>query len=98
MAYDSSQVYAKFQNQSSEEDCNCSNGTTEECGCCPPGLVFVDGKGCLTPNDANEYMENKPCDQGYVMLYDNGQEPPVKLGCVSESEFPTLYAAVNPSA
>lgn len=97
MAYDPSETYNKYAGSGSGEDCGCSGSSNSNCGCCPPGLVDVAGQGCLTPNDANEYLSNKPCDMGYVMLYDKSQSPPVKLGCVSQDQFDALYQTVNPA-
>lgn len=58
--FDPQSEYNKHQTGCDCEDitnCGCS---TNDCGCCPPGLVGVtDCKGnhiaCLTPNDAAEY-------------------------------------------
>lgn len=105
MAYDPSTAYAKYlKKKCVEETCSdCSDGCsgcsdTSECSCCPAGLVAVvdeNGKaaGCLTPNDAALYNAEKPCQPGYAKLYVTATE--TFLGCVSESEFAALYAAVN---
>ena len=52
--------------------------------------------GCLTPNDYQIMLEEKPCQEGYVKLYKEGATP-VFRGCVSESEFASIYAIVNPA-
>ena len=111
MAFDASTVYAKYlQAQlSSSSDSGCSgcsessSSTNSWCECCPPGLVEVkDGQGnrvaCMTPNDAQEFMNAIPvqCGEGFVALYKEG-ETPLFRGCVSESEFAELYAALNPA-
>jgi hypothetical protein len=107
--YQDNQVYAKYLKKKCLEEsagcgeCNdgCGEGCEEKCSCCPAGLVAVyeaDGthKGCLTPADAELFhKETFTCQSGYVKLYKEGT-PSVFLGCVSESEFAELYAAVNP--
>lgn len=80
----------------------CKEGCDDKCSCCPPGLVAIyDDKGnhtgCLTPSDAELYQKNTfTCLDGYVKLIRN--ETQEFIGCVSESEFVTMYNAVNPPA
>jgi hypothetical protein len=104
MAYESNQVYAKYLSTGSSSDSGCSdcngNSSSEECSCCPPGLVAVFdengvAQGCLTPSDAELWMASRPCKDGYVKLYKNSPTETF-LGCVSQEEFAALYAAVNP--
>jgi len=104
MPYSESSVYNKFQggcqNPSHHpHSCGCQH-KSEDCGCCPPGLVAVyDDEGnqvaCLTPNDAELYQKNTyTCKDGYVKLIRVSDG--VFMGCVSESEFANLYTTVNP--
>lgn len=79
----------------------CTGGCNDkDCSCCPPGLIAVYDdnnvhQGCLSPNDAETFHASTfTCKDGYVKLYKEGT-PEVFLGCVSESEFAALYAAVN---
>jgi hypothetical protein len=63
--------------------------------------MVYDGEGnklgCLTPADADEYnSNNRTCAEGFLALYDKATDPPTFLGCVSESEYATIYATVNP--
>lgn len=104
MAYDPSTVYAKYLNSSSSSESGCTDcnqsSSSEECSCCPPGLVGVTGDdgepaGCLTPNDAALFNASKPCQPGFVKLYKTSTSE--FLGCVSEGEFAAIYAAVNPA-
>lgn len=88
----------------SQEDCDECNKTPcdddKKCGCCPPGLVSVfddndEFVGCLTPNDAELYMTNTlKCNDGFLKLFvtSTGEF----LGCVSASDYETLYPIVNP--
>lgn len=82
---------------SSHEDSCCDD--KKDCSCCPPGLVGVwDDKGnnlgCLTPADAELYTINTyECADGYAKLMNNTTGD--FLGCVSESQFATLYPLVN---
>lgn len=84
-------------------DCGDSNGSCDDCGCCPVGLVAVYDENnqhiaCLSPDDAEQYnTNNTKCQPGFVKLYKNTPTPAVFLGCVSESEYAALYATVNPS-
>lgn len=89
--YDLQTAYNKYQ---ACED----KPAAEGCSCCPPGLVGVYddcGKhiGCVTPNDA-EHLESSmiTCTEGFVKL----MHPTTGdfLGCVSEANFATLYAAL----
>lgn len=104
MAYNENQVYAKYlKKKCIDEGCDdCKDcGEENKCSCCPPGLVAVyddngNHTGCLTPNDAETlHASTFTCQDGYVKLYKSGT-PDVFLGCVSETEFAALYAAVNP--
>lgn len=110
MAFDSPTAYAKYlQSQLSSSSSGCSgcsesSSETDWCKCCPPGLVeYKDGQGnrlaCVTPADLQELMTAIPiqCGEGYVALYKEGATPLFR-GCVSESEFAELYAALNPAA
>jgi len=104
MAYDESNVYAKYltgsSSSSSSSGCSECNESTSECSdCCPPGLIAIqnpDGThaGCVTPNDAEQYNLAKPCANGYVKVVVVSDS--TVLGCVSETEFAAIYAAVNP--
>lgn len=84
-------------------DCPDEEEGCDDCGCCPVGLVAVfdeNGKQitCLSPADAELYnTNNTKCTPGFVKLYQNNTSPATFLGCVSESEYATLYATVNPS-
>lgn len=112
MAYEASQVYAKYLSSgcsdSSSSGCSECEGTSSECSeCCPPGLVSTkdeNGKhiGCLTPADSQEYYTNvKRCPTGYLPLYKEPAALPGEAefrGCVSESEYAAAYAALNPPA
>lgn len=107
MAYNDNKEYAKYLKNKITSGCSdCGGGcddSTDDCKCCPNGLVAVYDEsgnrlGCLTPNDAQEFTENtRSCPQGYAALYKNG-DPNVFLGCVSESEFASLYTSVNPAS
>lgn len=106
MAYTDPKEYMKFQSSKDcgdhhhESKCEGCSDQEEKCSCCPPGLVAVyDDKGnqlsCLTPNDAEQFQKNTfTCQDGYVKLFRNSTGE--FLGCVSESEFVTMYNAVNP--
>lgn len=107
MAYTDPKEYLKFQstdcgcNKSSENPCSdCSDCDDSKCSCCPPGLVAIyDDKGnhtgCVTANDAELYQKNTfTCGDGYVKLFKSTTGE--FLGCVTETEFVALYAAVNP--
>lgn len=103
MAYTETQEYMKFlkkkASETEDEDCGCE-GSTEECSCCPPGLIaiFDDAKkhlGCVTPNDAEQFQKNTfTCADGYVKLFNTSTG--AFLGCVTETEFAALYTTVNP--
>jgi len=102
MAYDPQTAYAKYLKKKCSSGCGESSCKDQECTCCPAGLVAVydeNGKhiACLTPNDAQEYTDaTMKCQPGYVKLYKNSPTE-VFIGCVSESEFVTLYQTVNPA-
>ena len=90
-------------------DGGCSDCGQSECGCekkdgcgCPPiGLVSVfdnTGKfaGFLNPSDAELFVQNTmKCDIGYSKMFNtsSGQF----IGCVSESNYATMYAIINPT-
>ena len=107
MVYQESKDYAKYLQSKITSGCSegcsdCNESSSDDCGCCPPGLIAVfDGEGnrlgCLTPSDAEAYnAANRTCAEGYLALYKESTTPPTFLGCVSESEYAALYAAVNP--
>lgn len=104
--YASKTAYAKYLKtkcSGSTSGCEgCGGGELPECSeCCPPGLVAVKGadgshQGCLTPGDAELFLENtRTCTEGNVKLYKNTPTPEF-LGCVPAEDFAALYAAVNP--
>lgn len=103
MPYTDQQEYAKHLKQKClEENCGgdchgCNDCQEEDCGCCPPGLIAVydssgNHSGCLTPNDAELYDKAKSCPPGTIKLF-NGD---VYIGCVSEENYATILAALNP--
>jgi hypothetical protein len=106
MPYDSTQGYMKFQkknccgDESCDGNCDKCKECEDECSCCPPGLVAIYNDqgvhvGCVTPNDAELYQKNTfTCKDGYVKLFRNADG--AFLGCVSETEFATLYPIINP--
>jgi hypothetical protein len=108
MPYDDNTLYAKYLKGKITSGCGCGGecdeckSSSEKCSCCPPGLVAIydvngNQQGCLTPNDAEEYVNATiQCPQGTVKLYKEGGTP-VFRGCVSESEYVALYNALNPS-
>jgi len=106
MAYDNQTTYNKFNakdctcEDKSNCTCGCKSGCPpkEKCGCCPVGLVEVKDKdgnniGCLSPNDAQEYMTNTfRCPDGYIRLLE-----PVTfrfLGCLTPTEYAEYVAAL----
>jgi len=108
MPYDNSQVYVKFQTESTTTDSGCSScgsssssscSCDDKCSCCPPGLVAIYNDenihtGCLTPNDAELYTASSyVCEDGYIRLVNAAGD---FLGCVSQTEFAALYQLVNP--
>ena len=74
--YDERSVYNKYPLTSNSDDDGCCNSDTDDCSCCPPGLLAVyneDGvhEGCITPNDAEEYKNSTHIPaEGYVKVYD----------------------------
>lgn len=86
------------------DECNepCSGECDDDCTCCPPGLIAVyddNGKhiACLTPNDAEVFNKSTfKCADGFIKLYDKTQTDPLFVGCVSEDNFVSLNAALNP--
>lgn len=102
--YTTQSDYNKFRSTCSSpsshpHSCGCGS-EKDECGCCPPGLVAqYDDNGvhlaCLTPNDAELFQRNTfSCKDGYVKLIRTSDG--MFFGCVSETEFVTLFEAVNP--
>lgn len=99
MAYDAQNTYNKFR----IKKCGCADkskcGCPEEdkCGCCPTGLVSVedsDGKniGCLSPNDAQEYMSNTfRCPDGYIRVL---SATGIFIGCLSATDYAAYVAAL----
>jgi hypothetical protein len=83
MTYDPSNTYIKFKNncncgaQESGNSCTCSH-VEDDCSCCPVGTVGVfntegDHVGCLTPNDAEEFVTSTHIPPtGYVKVIDGG--------------------------
>ena len=103
--YDESKVYAKYLKDKlthGHSGCSECNDSSNPCDCCPPGLVATyDGEGnrlgCLTPNDAQEFVEaTRSCAEGYVAVYKESPTPTFR-GCVSETEFEAVNAALNPA-
>ncbi len=97
MPYDEQKSYAKFLkgkchegHGDHEKGCGCEKCKTEDCGCCPPGLVAVRDDdqnfvGCLTPNDAELYQKNSfKCDDGYIKVYDGDGN---FIGCLTPDEY-----------
>lgn len=104
--YTDQQQYLKFLKNKAISECTGLPGCgcqkccpVDECGCCPAGLVAVyDDKSkqlaCLTPNDAELYQKNTiVCQDGFVKVIVTATS--TFLGCVSESNFVTIYTAVN---
>lgn len=98
MAYSASTEYAKYLKKKCSEGCGCT--TSENCSCCPPGLVGIyddEGNhlGCLTPTDAEEYQKNTfTCQDGYLKLIKTSDG--TFYGCVPSNEWIDLNAALNP--
>jgi hypothetical protein len=99
MAFDSHTKYAPYI-ASGCDDCGSSapsapqsSNPCEECGCCPPGLVELkdangDVIGCVTPNDAQEYMSTTyKCPDGYIRLVDSTGN---FQGCISVADYMIL--------
>ncbi len=93
MAYDEQTTYNKFRVKKcghKEEKCGCPEET--KCGCCPTGLVSVEDKdgnnvGCLSPNDAQDYMKNTyRCPDGYIRVV---TELGGFIGCLTPDEYAT---------
>lgn len=105
MPYDPSNVYAKYLLKKHHSDSGCGCGgekpcsCNDECSCCPPGLVAVyDDKGnhagCLTPNDAELFVQNSyVCQDGYVKLI---KADGSFLGCVTQDQWASMWPVVNP--
>jgi hypothetical protein len=103
MAYDPSNTYAKYLLKKSGSTgcsgCSESNSECNDCSCCPPGLVAVyDDKGnhagCLTPNDAELFVQNSfVCQDGYIRLT---KADGTFLGCVSQDQWANMWQVVNP--
>lgn len=80
------------------KDGGCGCKSELKCSCCPAGLVEVqdkDGKviGCLSPNDAQEYMTNTfRCPDGYIrVIGDDGEF----IGCLTPEEFAAYKTALG---
>lgn len=105
--YTDPKEYLKFlkdkchEHDHSHTPCDGCNGD-EKCSCCPPGLIAIfddegNHTGCVSANDAELYKKNTfTCQDGYVKLFKESDG--TFLGCVTESEFATLYPIVNPPA
>jgi len=99
MAYDAQTTYNKFRtkNCGCEDKSKCGCPEPEKCGCCPTGLVSVedaDGTniGCLSPNDAQEYMANTfRCPNGYIRVV---SPEDVFIGCLTPEEYAAYVAAL----
>jgi len=98
--FDDQSTYSKFQADCDENDCGCSS-SSDDCGCCPPGLVSVTddcGKniGCLSPNDASLYeITTHIPPTGYIKAFD-----PVTgayLGDLTPEAYIDYLAASNPA-
>lgn len=105
-AYTEQQEYIKYNQKKKHDhssDCGCNecSGSSEDCGCCPVGMVAqYDDKGqflgCLTPNDAELYKKNSlVCQDGFIKLIRN--EDGEFMGCVSEENFHDIYVVINGS-
>jgi hypothetical protein len=83
-----------------KRECSCEQDKNG-CGCPPAGLVsvFDDSNtflGFLTPADAELFTQNTlKCNDGYSKMFNNstGQF----IGCVSEGNYATMYALINPA-
>ncbi|PHS05095.1 MAG: hypothetical protein COA88_12805 [Kordia sp.] len=95
--YDDQSTYNKHQGDCGDGDC----GSSDDCGCCPPGLVAVyDCKGthagCLTPNDAAVYNNSlETCAEGFLKFFHpiTGEY----MGCATPEEISTLSAQLDPA-
>lgn len=107
MAFDDQSTYNKFRakdcgcedKRHHDEGCGCSE-VDDDCGCCPTGLVSVTDEngnnvGCLSPNDATEYIAKiRKCPEGYVVTYD-ASAPPVFVGCLTMEDYLSYVAALK---
>lgn len=98
--FDAQSTYNKFQGGCDcEGECSC--GKSEQCGCCPPGLVALTddcGKhiACVTPNDAAVYKITKHIPAtGYIKLFNPTTGD--YLGDVTPSQGIEIMAAINPA-
>lgn len=96
------------KNDDHEEGCGCDEcnkppcGCDEkkDCGCCPPGLVSVFDEndkfiGCLTPNDAELFMQNTfKCEDGFGKMFRVSDG--AFIGCFNATDYVTVYPIVNP--
>lgn len=93
MAYDTQSTYNKFNIKSCgcEDKSTCGCPPAEKCGCCPTGLVAVEDKdgtniGCLSPNDAQQYMANTyRCPDGYIRVM--SVDGLTFIGCLTPEEY-----------
>ena len=89
MAYDEQSTYQKFNADCDCEEGACSTCKDDSCGCCPVGLVAVEDNtgvniGCLSPNDAEQYMANTfRCPDGYVRVIAGGKF----LACLTVEDY-----------
>lgn len=102
--YTDPKEYIKFLTEKCKQESSDCEGCSEDCSddkcsCCPPGLVAIYDEnnnhvGCLTPGDAELYQKNTfKCEDGYVKLIKTTTGD--FLGCISESEFVTIFNAIN---
>lgn len=99
MAYDQQSTYNKFNRKSCgcEDKSKCGCPEPEKCGCCPVGLIEIKDKdeksiGCLSPNDAQEYMKNTyRCSDGYIRVFDEAGN---FIGCLTPDEYAVYAAAI----
>lgn len=81
-----------------KKPCGCEE--KKDCGCCPPGLVSVFDEneefiGCLTPNDAELFMQNTfKCEDGFGKMFRVSDG--AFIGCFNAADYVTVYAVVNP--
>lgn len=104
MAYQENDVYSKYLSSSSNSegcaDGGCHESSTNDCECCPPGLVKATGPdgsfvGCLTPADAAQFAtDTRQCADGFVALIETATSK--FRGCVPAADFIELNTAINP--
>lgn len=95
--FDNQDVYNKHQVECGCEDksnCGCESN---DCGCCPPGLVgSYDDQGnfigCVTPTDyACIEVEGTIPPPGYVKVYSTGDSSGTFIGIMSNSDAIAYY-------